>query len=224
LYVQRGRRDARINELIGLARQAGVRYQAMDASWFARRQPDVAHQGVILDCQELALADERALRAHWASLPDAPLVLVLDGITDPRNLGACLRSANGAGVDVVIMPKRNAAPLNAAAMKTAQGGSEGLFIAAVTNLARTLDWLQAQGVWIVGAADEADAAWHTIDAAGPLALVVGSEDRGLRRLTREHCDQLVQIPMLGTVNSLNVSVAAGVLLYEVVRQRRRTPA
>jgi 23S rRNA (guanosine2251-2'-O)-methyltransferase len=195
----------------------------MDPVWFKRRHKDTAHQGVVLDCQELDVADEDALREMWPTLPATPLVLVLDGITDPRNLGACLRSANGANVDVVILPKRNSAPLNEVALKTAQGGAEGQFIVNVTNLARTLRWLQEQGVWIVGAADSADVSWHEIDASVPLALVMGSEDKGLRRLTAEHCDQLVKIPMLGSVSSLNVSVATGILLFETVRQRDREP-
>ena len=144
---------------------------------------------------------------------------MLDGITDPRNLGAILRSANAASVDAVILPKRRTAPLNEAALKTAQGGVEGLCIVHVTNLARTLRWLKERGVWVVGAADTADVDWHHVDADVPLAVVLGSEDKGLRRLTRELCDQLVRIPMGGSVSSLNVSVAAGVLLFEVVRQR-----
>jgi 23S rRNA (guanosine2251-2'-O)-methyltransferase len=219
LYLQRGRRDARFSELIALAKETAVRFQTMDATWFKRRQQDAAHQGVILDCQELEIADEGSLRERWPELPDVPLVLILDGITDPRNLGACLRSANGAHVDVVILPKRRSAPLNEAALKTAQGGAENLFIVNVTNFARTLEWLKAQGLWIIGADDTANMAWHEMDARVPVAVVVGSEGKGLRRLTKEHCDQLVAIPMLGSVSSLNVSVAAGILLFEAVRQR-----
>lgn len=203
LYLQQGRRDARINELIVLAKQAGVRYQSMDANWFRRRQAGAAHQGAILDCQEIELADEAELAFRWPNFPQAPLILVLDGVTDPRNLGACLRSANAARVDAVVLPKRHSAPINEATMKTAQGGVEGLFIVSVTNLARTLAWLRDRGVWVIGTADTAEHSWHEIDATVPLALVLGGEEKGLRRLTREHCDQLVKIPMAGSVSSLN---------------------
>ena len=148
-----------------------------------------------------------------------PLLLVLDGVTDPRNLGACLRSANAAGVDAVLLPKRHSAPLNAAALKTAAGGAESLKLVEVTNLARRLAWLKDQGIWIIGAAGEGKLQWNTVDLTVGCALVVGSEDRGLRALTEKCCDQLVHIPMSGTVSSLNVSVACGVLLFEAVRQR-----
>ena len=150
----------------------------------------------------------------------APLMLVLDSVTDPRNFGACLRTADAAGVDVVIVPKRNSAPLSAVALKTAQGGAEDLFIVQVTNLARTLSWLRDQGVWLFGADAQGDEVWQSLDSSTATALVMGSEGSGLRRLTRSLCDKLVSIPMLGNVESLNVSVATGILLYEAVRQRR----
>ncbi len=220
LFVQRGRRDARVNEVIALAKAAGVRFQSKEAAWFKQRVADGAHQGVLLECHELSLWTESELFADWASLPDKPLLLVLDGVTDPRNFGACLRTANGAGVDAVLFPKRNSAPLNAVALKTAQGGAESLRLVEVTNLARCLKELQNRGVWVVGADGEADTHYADLDAAGSLALVCGSEGKGLRRLTRESCDQLLSIPMLGQVDSLNVSVACGVLLFEFVRQRR----
>ena len=149
------------------------------------------------------------------------MILVLDSITDPRNLGACLRTANAAAVDVVIVPKRNSAPLSAVAMKTAQGGAEDLFIVQVTNLSRTLTWLKEQGVWLFGADADGDEVWQSLDSSSAIALVMGGEGRGLRRLTRSLCDKLVSIPMLGKVESLNVSVATGILLYEAVRQRRQ---
>ena len=148
------------------------------------------------------------------------MILVLDSITDPRNLGACLRTANAAAVDVVIVPKRNSAPLSAVAMKTAQGGAEDLFIVQVTNLARTLAWLKEQ-VWLFGTDANGDEVWQSLDSSSAIALVMGGEGRGLRRPTRSLCDKLVSIPMLGKVESLNVSVATGILLYEVVRQRRQ---
>lgn len=219
LYFAKGRRDARIQELLKLARAAGVRYQAVDDAWFKRRTPNLNHQGVLLECHSRAVADEQALKDQWPALGETPLLLVLDGITDPRNLGACLRTANAVGVDAVILPKRNSAPLSPVAMKTAQGGAEGLFIVQVTNLARCLSWLRDQGVWILGADAEGEALWQSVDARPATALVMGSEGDGLRRLTRTLCDQLVSIPMVGSVESLNVSVATGVLLFEVLRQR-----
>lgn len=220
LYLMKGRRDARFNELIGMARESGVRYQVMDEAWFKRRDIGGAHQGVLLECHARRLADENTLQQRWTELGPTPLILVLDSITDPRNLGACLRTANAAAVDVVIVPKRNSAPLSAVAMKTAQGGAEDLFIVQVTNLSRTLTWLKKQGVWLFGADADGDEVWQSLDSASATALVMGSEGRGLRRLTRSLCDKLVSIPMLGKVESLNVSVATGVLLYEAVRQRR----
>ena len=219
LYVQRGRRDARTNELITLAKAAGVRFQSREAAWFRQRAGDAAHQGALLECHDLEVADEATLMARWEALGPAPLLLVLDGITDPRNLGACLRSANGAGVAAVILPKRNSAPLSPVALKTAQGGAEDLLIVEVTNLARTLKSLQQRGVWVVGADGDAEVSYSELGASGPTALVVGSEGKGMRRLTRERCDQLVRIPMRGAVSSLNVSVATGILLYEIQRQR-----
>ena len=219
LYVQRGRRDARMSELIALARDAGIRHQAMDAQWFRRRVGDAAHQGVVLECHEVALAGMDDLLERWQNLGPEPLVLILDGITDPRNFGACLRSASGAGVDAVIVPKRKSAPLSAVALKTAQGGVEDLLIVEVTNLVRAMQTLRELRVWIVGTDGEATMNYTDMRCDGPLAIVMGSEEKGLRRLTREHCDQLVQIPMRGSVASLNVSVAAGVLLYEALRQR-----
>lgn len=220
LYLMKGRRDARYNELIGMAREAGIRYQTVEDAWFKRRDFEGAHQGVLLECHTRMLADEQALQRRWPELGPAPLVLVLDGVTDPRNFGACLRTANAAGVDVVIVPKRNSAPLSAVALKTAQGGAEDLFIVQVTNLARTLSWLRDQGVWLFGADAEGNEVWQSLDSSTATALVMGSEGSGLRRLTRSLCDKLVSIPMLGKVESLNVSVAAGILLYEAVRQRR----
>ena len=221
LYLIKGRRDARFNELIGMAREAGVRYQVMDEAWFKRRVIGGAHQGVLLECHTRQLADEKALQQRWTELGPTPLILVLDSITDPRNLGACLRTANAAAVDVVIVPKRNSAPLSPVAMKAAQGGAEDLFIVQVTNLARTLAWLKEQGVWLFGTDANGDEVWQSLDSSSAIALVMGGEGRGLRRLTRSLCDKLVSIPMLGKVESLNVSVATGILLYEVVRQRRQ---
>lgn len=218
LYVQRGRRDRRMSEVVSAARASGIRVEFAEREWLDSRV-DGRHQGVIADCHDLALADEKLLEARWAEFEPPLLLLVLDGITDPRNLGACLRSANAAGVDAVLLPRRRSAPLNEAALKAAAGGAEGLFIVEVANLARRLDWLKDRGVWVIGADGEADAAWTAADFQANCAIVVGSEGEGMRALTRKLCDQVVRIPMVGTVSSLNVSVAAGILLFEAVRQR-----
>lgn len=217
LYVQRGR-DRRKQELVELARAAGVRVAFVDGRWLDRRV-DGTHQGVVADCHEIAPADERALEEAWAELTPPRLLLVLDGVQDPRNLGACLRSAKAAGVQAVLLPKRRSAPLGPAAIKTAAGAVESLFIVEVTNVARRLEWLKSQGAWVVGAAADAAQLYFHADLTGDTAVVVGGEERGLRRLTREGCDQLIAIPMSGEVESLNVSVATGILLFEAVRQR-----
>ena len=219
-YVQ-GRRDARVQELIALAKAAGVRFEAVDKAWLDTRI-EGSHQGVAVYCQALTPIDEETFFFGLAAIPQPRLFLVLDGITDPRNLGACLRSANGAGVQAVLFPERHTAPVNDVVLKTAAGGAESLTLVAVGNLARCLDRLKAAGVWLVGTDDQAQQSWFEADYTGDVAIVMGSEGEGMRRLTREACDWLVAIPMAGEVSSLNVSVATGVMLYEVVRQRSRT--
>jgi len=158
--------------------------------------------------------------ARWLDEGQIPFLLILDGVTDPHNLGACLRSAEAAGVQCVIVPKDNAATLNPTTIKVACGAADTLPLVRVTNLARTMQWLQEQGVWIAGAAGEAEQHHYQLDLKGPLAIAMGSEGSGLRRLTREHCDYLMRIPMMGSVSSLNVSVATGVCLFEALRQRQ----
>jgi 23S rRNA (guanosine2251-2'-O)-methyltransferase len=219
LYLLQGRRDARVNELIGLAREYGVRFQTVESAWFRRRLSDgEVHQGVLLEVLEVRLEAEEALFEAISTWQGPNTILVLDGITDPRNLGACLRTANGAGVHALILPKRNSAPLNAVALKTAQGGMDGVLVVEVTNLARCLKKLAAEGFWLVGTDGEAEVLLTDADFAHNAVIIVGSEDKGMRRLTREACDQLVKIPMFGSVESLNVSVATGVILYERQRQ------
>jgi 23S rRNA (guanosine2251-2'-O)-methyltransferase len=218
-YVQ-GRRDSRVQELIALAKAAGVRFDAVDKAWLDGRI-EGSHQGVAVYCQALTPISEEEFMASLEWLPKPRLLLVLDGLTDPRNLGACLRSANGAGVQAVIFPERNTAPINDVVLKTAAGGAEALTLVAVTNLSRSLERLKAAGIWLVGTDDEAKQPWYQADYTGDMAIVMGSEGEGMRRLTREACDWLVAIPMQGSVSSLNVSVATGILLYEVVRQRSR---
>ena len=224
LWLQGERHSARLARIVELAKAQGVRIERAERAWLAQRAgSDVPHQGVVALQTQRVLPGEAELRAHiaeqLAANPAGLLVLVLDELQDARNLGACLRSAEAAGVSAVVMPKRRAAPLNALARRTAAGASESLFIAAVPNLVRVLKDLQSQGVWVYGLAQEGAQAYTAIDMKGPLALVMGAEERGLRSLVRATCDGLLQIPMLGAVSSLNVAVATGVVLYEVVRQR-----
>jgi 23S rRNA (guanosine2251-2'-O)-methyltransferase len=176
------------------------------------------HQGIIADCSEHPTYHETDLECLLAEI-SKPLLLVLDSITDPHNLGACLRSADAAGVDAVIIPKDKSATVNATVRKVACGAAESVPIISVTNLARVLRQLKDAGIWLYGLAGEAQESIYKADLTGNVAIVMGAEGSGLRRLTRDHCDYLVNIPMLGHVNSLNVSVATGVALFEVVRQR-----
>jgi 23S rRNA (guanosine2251-2'-O)-methyltransferase len=166
-----------------------------------------------------ALDEDHLFQSLLPGIAGPALLLVLDGVTDPHNLGACLRSADAFGAHAVVVPRDHSAPLNATARKAASGAADVVPLVSVTNLARTLRALQEAGVWIVGAAGEAAQALGSVDLKGPIALVLGAEGSGLRRLTREHCDFLAAIPLAGTVSSLNVSVAAGVFLYEAARQR-----
>lgn len=218
VHIQAGRRDARMAELVEQARATGVRLEFVERGWLDGRV-DGSHQGVLADCHERALAGEAELELRWPSLPRPLLLLILDGITDPRNLGACLRSANAAGVHAVLVPRRNSAPLNAVALKTAAGAADDLFIVEVANLARRIEWLKAEGVWVFGADGAATMAHHHADLSVNAAIVVGAEGAGMRELTRKRCDHVLAIPMVGSVSSLNVSVATGILLFEALRQR-----
>jgi len=226
LYAQKGRGDARLQGIVEQARAAGIRVSFVPRQQLDRRA-EAPHQGVLAECHALAPMDEAAFEALWPELPRPLLLLVLDGVTDPRNLGACLRSAEAAGAGAVLWPRRRSAPLSEVALKAAAGAAEHLRLVEVVNLARALDRLKAAGLWVVGAADATTAAqaqlWNEVDLRGDCALVLGAEGSGLRRLTRERCDTLVSIPMAGRVSSLNVAVAAGVLLFEAVRQRRPGP-
>ncbi|UZE96895.1 23S rRNA (guanosine(2251)-2'-O)-methyltransferase RlmB [Alkalimarinus alittae] len=219
LLVLRGRKDKRLESLLVAARKAGVSIENIE-----RHQLDkiVAgnHQGVIAECDSIAEMDEGDLETLLQALTEKPFLLVLDGVTDPHNLGACLRSADAAGVHAVIAPKDKSAPLNGVARKVACGAAEHVPYIKVTNLARTLKWLKQYGIWLVGAAGETEQTIYENDFNGAIALIMGAEGKGLRRLTKEHCDGLVKIPMAGSVSSLNVSVATGICLFEAVRQRR----
>mgnify|MGYP001470136648 FL=1 len=218
LYVLQGRRDARISELIGLSRDRRIRYQVVPRDWFEKKNLEFNHQGVLLEMQSIKLMNDRDFK-YCCEQGDMPrLILIVDGMTDPRNLGACLRSANAAGVDAVLLPKRRIAPLSSTVMRVAQGGCEELSLVEIGNIARTLTWLRERGVWIIGADVAGGSIWESNLDNRSVALVVGDEGKGLRRLTKERCDEMVAIPMFGTVESLNVSVATGVLLFELRRK------
>ncbi len=217
IWLADGRGDPRIQVIQRLASAAKVVLESCERS-VLDEQVDGVHQGVLAEVTPSQMLGENMLDELLEG-QSAPLLLVLDGVTDPHNLGACLRTADAAGVCAVIIPKDKSATLNATVRKVACGAAEVIPLVAVTNLARTLEKLQKRGVWIVGTAGEATTELYAQDLRGPLALVMGAEGKGMRRLTREHCDYLVRLPMAGSVSSLNVSVATGVCLFEAVRQR-----
>ena len=211
------RQDERSRRVAALARAASVPLSLRTRSDMDVLVPELRHQGVLARMPEQAFSGEDVL-----DLPATPerMLLVLDGVQDPHNLGACLRTAEAAGVQAVIIPRDRAAGLTAVARKASAGASERLEVIAVTNIARTLGQLKQRGYWVTGLAGDAAETLFESDLTGPLVLVLGAEAEGLRRLTREHCDRLVRIPMQGKAESLNVSVAAAVCLYEAVRQRQ----
>ena len=218
LKVMCGRQDQRMTAVLEAASKANIKIQQLDRKKLDELC-DGNHQGVIAVAKPAPSLTENELYPLLESLQEEPLVLVLDGVTDPHNLGACLRSANAAGAHVVLVPKDNSASLTEAARKVASGAADIVPLIAVTNLSRTLKKLQDLGLWVAGAAGEAEQTLYELDLTGPRVIVMGAEGTGMRRLTRETCDELVKIPMHGTVSSLNVSVATGVLLFEVQRQR-----
>jgi 23S rRNA (guanosine2251-2'-O)-methyltransferase len=221
LWFDSARKDRRLRQLLDEARAAGLRPRASDRKTLDSMTSGANHQGVVAHGEMPTSLGESSLDDLLGALEVPPFLLVLDGITDPHNLGACLRSADGAGVHAVITPRDRAGGLTPVVCKVASGAAETLPFVQVTNLARTLRYLQdVHRVFVVGAAGEADTSLFRADLTGPLALVLGAEGEGMRRLTRETCDQLVHLPMAGHVESLNVSVATGVCLYEALRQRR----
>ncbi|MDH5469181.1 MAG: 23S rRNA (guanosine(2251)-2'-O)-methyltransferase RlmB [Gammaproteobacteria bacterium] len=212
--------DRRIQELLASAAASGIKTESRPRSEIDRLYPDATHQGVVATLKSSnRMLTGKQLPAFLDTLSAPALLLVLDGVQDPHNLGACLRTADAAGVQAVIVPRDRAAGLTPVVHKVACGATQSVPVFAVTNLARTLRLLKEAGIWLYGASDKAPQALYETDLSGPLALVLGSEGSGLRRLTAELCDFQVAIPMAGVVESLNVSVAAGVLLYEVRRQR-----
>ena len=217
LYVDATRRDARMKQFLARAAEAGVRVIEADAPRLLRLAGGAGHQGVVARVQAMEAA--RSIDDLLDELREAPLLLVLDGVTDPHNLGACLRVADGAGAHAVIAPKDHACGINATVAKVASGAAETVPYFMVTNLARTLGELKERGIWIIGTAGDAEQSLYQADLKAPTALVLGAEGPGMRQLTRKTCDTLVRIPMQGAVESLNVSVASGVCLYEARRQR-----
>jgi 23S rRNA (guanosine2251-2'-O)-methyltransferase len=217
IYVDASRQDGRMQDLLIAAKSVGVRVIPVDDQRLSNIVGTRRHQGVVAKAGELSLA--RNLDELLDAIEGPPLLLILDGITDPHNLGACLRVADGAGAHAVIAPKDRAVGLNATAAKVASGAAETVPYITVTNLARTLRELKERDIWLIGTSDEAEKNLYQADFSGPAAIVMGSEGEGMRRLTRETCDMLVSIPMFGSVESLNVSVASGVTLFEARRQR-----
>ena len=219
LLVAAGRRDKRMEALLTLAHRAEVPVREVHRRELDQLAGGERHQGVVAYARAAKVRGEGELHELLDALSEPPFLLILDGITDPHNLGACLRSADAAGVHAVIAPRDKAAGLTATARKVASGAAVPFF--QVTNLARTLRELQERGIWLVGAAGEAESEIYAVDLTGALGVVMGAEGAGLRRLTREHCDTLAKIPMGGAVESLNVSVATGVILFEARRRRTR---
>jgi 23S rRNA (guanosine2251-2'-O)-methyltransferase len=219
LWIAELRDDARVRELKVRAEKAGVRVQSASVDALGKMVGDVVHQGAVAAMRPLKAWDEHDLTEALGRLVVDPLLLILDGVTDPHNLGACLRTADAAGVHAVVIPKDRAATVDGVVRKVAAGAAEFVPVASVTNLARTLDLLKERGLWVVGTDGDAPQPVYAADLKRPLALVLGAEGSGMRRLTRERCDFLVRIPMAGHVQSLNVSVAAGIALFEALRQR-----
>ena len=221
VFFDVSRRDARMRQFTDRAREAGIKLVESDGLRLAKMCGGHGHQGVVarVDAVAQVTSLDELLEQLEESKAAPPLLLVLDGVTDPHNLGACLRVADGAGAHAVIAPKDHAAGINATVSKVASGAAETMPYFMVTNLARTLGELKERNIWCIGTSDDAEKTIYDVDLTGPVALVLGAEGEGMRQLTRKTCDELVRIPMHGAVESLNVSVASGVCLYEALRQR-----
>ncbi|GAJ78564.1 23S rRNA (guanosine-2'-O-) -methyltransferase RlmB [Vibrio sp. JCM 18905] len=217
-YVLKGRQDDRLMPILNDLQVCGVSIQQMTRKTLDDKARGANHQGIIARVKPAKQLNENDIDDILAQ-HESPLLLVLDGVTDPHNLGACLRNADAAGAAAIIVPKDRSAPMNASVSKVACGAAEVVPLIRVTNLARTMRTLQEKGIWFVGTAGEATHDIYQAKLTGPLAIVMGAEGDGMRRLTRETCDDLIKIPMAGSVSSLNVSVASGICLFEAVRQR-----
>lgn len=221
LCIQNDRHDKKMMALIQSASDANIKLEKLSRQEMDRLTDEANHQGVIAYCEKSKAYVEADIPALLANTNTPPFILILDTIQDPHNLGACFRSADAAGVDLIIAPKDKSVGITPTVSKVASGAVESVPFVQVTNLARTLEQLKEMGIWIYGLAGEATQSLYATDLTGPIALVLGAEGEGLRRLTRERSDVLINIPMHGAVSSLNVSVAAGVCLFEVVRQRAK---
>ncbi len=218
-WVDTARQDKRLTKAIEDLLDLGIQPEKVDRKRLDRLSDSNNHQGIVIEVDMPGELSESDLKSAVENLTETALFLVLDNVQDPHNLGACLRTADATGVHGVIITKDNATGITPTVCKVASGAAETVPVYQVTNLARTLRWLKDQGLWIAGADGETNQTLYTTDFTGPMAIVVGAEGKGLRRLTKEQCDLLVSIPMLGRVESLNLSVATGVLLFEAVRQR-----
>jgi 23S rRNA (guanosine2251-2'-O)-methyltransferase len=222
LHIDSTRRDARMRQFLSKAKEAGVKWVESDDARLTQWCGHARHQGVVGRVQAVPRSHslDDTLDDWQAGHEGPPLLLVLDGVTDPHNLGACLRVADAAGVAAVVAPKDHAVGLNATVAKVASGAAETVPYLMVTNLARTLQELKERDILVVGTSDQAEQSLFDVDLRGPVAVVLGAEGSGMRALTTKHCDVLVRLPMLGVVESLNVSVASGICLYEALRQRQ----
>lgn len=218
-WVDSGRQDKRLTQVVEDLLVLGIDPEKVDKKRLDRLADNNNHQGIVIEVEMPGELSESDLKTAVESLSETALFLVLDNVQDPHNLGACLRTADATGVHGVIITKDNATGITPTVCKVASGAAETVPVYQVTNLSRTLRWLKGEGLWIMGAAGETAQTAYKTDFTVPMALVVGAEGKGLRRLTKEQCDVLVSVPMLGQVDSLNLSVATGVLLYEAVRQR-----
>lgn len=218
LYISQNKDDRRVQELIAAAKREGITIQRIDPKKLDKWLDNQNHQGVVAKIVATQTLTEAAIPELVRSVAK-PLFLILDGVQDPHNLGACLRTADGAAVTAVIVPKDNAVGITPVVRKVASGAADSVPLLQVSNLARAMRELQEFGVWIVGTAEDAPQSIYEQDLTGSIAIVLGAEGEGMRQLTRKHCDFLARLPMLGQVSSLNVSVATGVCLYEAVRQR-----
>lgn len=214
IHIAREAHSGKLKEILDLARERGVPVRKEERGVLDRMAQGEVHQGIIAVSGEVSYADFEVLFKA-----DKPLVVVLDGIEDPHNLGAVIRTAEASGASGIIVPERHSAPLSAAVVKASAGASAYLPVIRAKNLVSVIDQLKERGLWVVGVDTAGTKDWTSFDYTGPIALVLGGEHRGLRRLVREHCDALVRLPMRGKIASLNISVAAGVVLYEVIRQR-----
>jgi len=222
LFLLKGRDDERMSTIINLSKRYGISSHQVNRKVLDEKSDGEQHQGVVARITQGKTYTENDLGdilSQAKQQEQEPFLLILDGVTDPHNLGACLRNADAAGVQAIIVPKDNAARLTATVRKVAVGAAETVPLVQVTNLVRTMKQLQESGVWIVGTAGETDTCLYDVKLSGPMALVMGAEGKGMRRLTRETCDDLIKLPMAGSVSSLNVSVASGICLFEIVRQR-----